>query len=192
MPSSRALLISALALAVAGGLAVALEPPAKDAASAQPAQTAKAASGLLDPIKALAGEWEMTDDDGKTHLAAVYRVIAGGSTVCETMFPGSEHEMVNMYHLDGPDTLVITHYCAVGNQPRMTGKAPKTPGTYEFKVKDPMKDVTNLSSPDGMYMGQLTLIIKDQNHVVQEWVHTDKGKEGGKVSFDLVRRAAAK
>ncbi len=34
------------------------------------------------------------------------------------MYPGMEHEMTNMYTLDG-NTLVMTHYCAGGNQPRM-------------------------------------------------------------------------
>lgn len=181
------IILPVLCLALATGLAVALEPPAKeDPAAAQ----AKAAPTLLDPIKALAGEWESTDE-GEKQLGVVYRVTANGSAVCETMFPGTQHEMVNMYHLDGPDTLVVTHYCAVGNQPRMTGGAPKAPGVYEFRVKDAAKDVTNLGSPDGMYMGQLTLTIKDQNHIVQDWVHIKDGKDGGKVSFELKRRAPA-
>ncbi|MCC6678425.1 MAG: hypothetical protein IT436_14915 [Phycisphaerales bacterium] len=195
MPTTRSarLIIPALSLLAAAGIAsfaIALEPPAKDAAATTPTTPTKAAPTLLDPIKALAGEWDMTDDAGKTQLGSVFRVVAAGSAVCETMMPGTPYEMVNMYHLDGPDTLVITHYCAVGNQPRMTGHAPKTPGTYEFTIKDAAKDVSNLASPDGMYMGQLTLIIKDQDHIVQDWVHTDKGKPGGKVSFELTRRHA--
>ncbi len=45
-------------------------------------------------------------------------VSAAGTVVMETMQPGTDHEMINMYHLDG-DELVLTHYCAGGNQPRM-------------------------------------------------------------------------
>ena len=41
--------------------------------------------------------------------------------VVETVFPGSAHEMVTVYHADGPD-LVLTHYCMEGNQPRMRAK----------------------------------------------------------------------
>ena len=47
-----------------------------------------------------------------------FKISAAGTVVMETMGPGSEHEMINMYHLDGDD-LVLTHYCAGGNQPTM-------------------------------------------------------------------------
>jgi hypothetical protein len=33
-------------------------------------------------------------------------------------FPGTDHEMVSVYFLDG-DELVAKHYCAMGNQPEM-------------------------------------------------------------------------
>lgn len=177
--------MSVLVALAAAGIAVAIEPPAKED---KPAEAARPAANLLDPIKALAGEWEMKDEQGKVELASVFRVTSAGSAVQETMFPGTDHEMVNIYHLDGPGTLVITHYCAVGNQPRMTGGAPKAPGVYEFTIKDPMKDVSNLKSPDGMYMGQLTLTIQDNDHVVEDWLHTSKGKPGGKTSIEMTRR----
>ena len=46
------------------------------------------------------------------------RTTGGGSAVTETLFPGTAHEMMSVYHMDGDD-LVLTHYCAGGNQPRM-------------------------------------------------------------------------
>jgi len=47
-----------------------------------------------------------------------YRLASGGSVVEETLFPGTPHEMISMYHVvDGE--LVLTHYCAMANQPRM-------------------------------------------------------------------------
>lgn len=182
--SARRLLpaVSLMVLACSAGAAAIVmtaEPPAEAASRPQ---------NLLEPLKALAGEWEMQDESGKTVVGAVFRVTSAGSAVQETMFPGSPHEMVNLYHLDGPGTLVVTHYCAVGNQPRMTGGAPKTPGVYEFTIKDPMKDVSNLKSPEAMYMGQYTLTIKDADTLIEDWVHTDKGKPGGKTSFELKRR----
>ena len=47
-----------------------------------------------------------------------FRVSSNGSAVRELMYPGTEHEMTNMYTLEG-NTLVMTHYCAGGNQPHM-------------------------------------------------------------------------
>ena len=58
----------------------------------------------------------------KGDLVARYAVTAAGSAVVETVFPGTEHEMVTVYHADGSD-LVLTHYCMEGNQPRMRAKA---------------------------------------------------------------------
>src|SRR5690242_6096011 len=76
---------------------------------------AKAAFGRL---KSLAGEWKCEAREGG-HVPGkaatiLYRVTANGSTVMETLFPGTDHEMVSMYHLDGDD-LKMTHYCAIGN-----------------------------------------------------------------------------
>src|SRR5205085_9488497 len=86
---------------------------------AKPAEKA----ALLDRIKSLAGTWETTGPDGKT-MTVVYQLTANGSAVREIMFPGSASEMTNMYTMDGPD-LLMTHYCAMGNQPHM--KASLTP-----------------------------------------------------------------
>jgi len=44
----------------------------------------------------------------------------------------TDHEMTNVYHMDGP-TLVMTHYCAAGNQPRLRA-ASGTSGTIDFKT----------------------------------------------------------
>src|SRR4051794_18765367 len=77
--------------------------------------TQKAA--LIDRVKSLAGTWEMVRHDG-TKDTVVYQVSSNGSAVREVMFPGSKQEMTNMYTMDGSD-LLMTHYCAMGNQPHM-------------------------------------------------------------------------
>jgi hypothetical protein len=74
-------------------------------------------------LKALAGEWQGTAEraDGPA-ASARYEVGSGGSIVRELLFPGTAHEMMSVYHLvDGQ--LVATHYCMLGNQPRMKLKA---------------------------------------------------------------------
>ncbi len=73
----------------------------------------------FEKLKSLAGEWRGTIEKAGGPAAGVqYRLASGGSVVMETLFPGSEHEMISMYHLDG-ERLVLTHYCAMANQPRM-------------------------------------------------------------------------
>jgi hypothetical protein len=104
-----------LALVFALGLAL----PAL-AASPGKAPDGPTAAAALESLKKLAGTWQGKAGDGaQTFDAEVeYRVASGGSVVMETLFGGTEHEMISMYHLDG-DALVMTHYCAMGNQPRM-------------------------------------------------------------------------
>src|SRR5438045_2893874 len=69
----------------------------------------------LERLKKLAGEWVVADAQGQPtdKLISVFKVTAAGSAVQETIFPGSNHEMVTLYHRDGAD-LVLTHYCALG------------------------------------------------------------------------------
>src|SRR5688572_16428601 len=74
----------------------------------------------LEKMKKLAGTWLVADKDGKAtdQVASVIKVAAGGSAVVETLFPGQPMEMVSVYTAEGP-YLVMTHYCVLGNQPRM-------------------------------------------------------------------------
>src|SRR5687767_10130795 len=74
----------------------------------------------LEKMKKLAGTWVAADKDGKPtdQVVSIIKVTAGGSAVHETLFPGQPHEMISVYTADGPD-LVMTHYCVLGNQPRM-------------------------------------------------------------------------
>src|SRR6187431_1894048 len=102
-----------LGLSVAGGSA---EPTH----ASQPA----AVAAPFERLRNLAGEWVAAEDGEmfqKGDVVARYAVTASGSAVVETVFPGSPHEMVTVYHADGPD-LVLTHYCMEGNQPRMRAR----------------------------------------------------------------------
>src|SRR5262245_29466506 len=88
-----------------------------------PTKAAPAHPGL-EKIKKLAGTWVEADKDGKPtdKVVSVVRVTAGGSAVHETFFPGQPMEMVSVYHLDKGE-LVMTHYCVLGNQPKMKARS---------------------------------------------------------------------
>lgn len=122
-------------------------------------------AAALERLKPLAGEWDIVDEDGKRGPGLVISVSSAGSAIREIMFQGSGHEMTNMYHADG-DTVVMTHYCAVGNQPRMRAKANADgPLSFEFD------SVTNLKHNSDTYMGRMMLTIVDANTIKQEWNH---------------------
>src|SRR5262245_60836882 len=77
-------------------------------------------NAALEKMKTLAGTWLEADKDGKPTdtVVSIIKLTAGGSAIHETLFPGQPHEMISMYTVDGPD-LVMTHYCMLGNQPRL-------------------------------------------------------------------------
>lgn len=118
---------------------------------------------LLDRVKGLEGEWVMEGPDGE-QAVTVFKVSSAGSVVREVMFPGSNHEMTNVYHMDGPE-LVMTHYCAAGNQPRMRAAAEGEAIHFRFD------DVTNLRGAEETYMGEMVLTLIDEDHFRQDWWH---------------------
>ena len=95
-----------------------------------------AVAAPFERLRNLAGEWVAAEDGEmfrKGDVVARYAVTASGSAVVETVFPGSPHEMLTVYHADGPD-LVLTHYCMEGNQPRMRFDAAESaPNLYTFR-----------------------------------------------------------
>jgi hypothetical protein len=123
---------------------------------------------LLDRIKALQGTW--SNPDLVEGPAAVFSVSSNGSVVREVMFPGSEHEMTNMYSMDGGD-LLMTHYCAMGNQPHM-----KASLFADSQIKFTTAGVSNLTSADAAYMGQMTVTFIDADHIRQTWQSLVNGK----------------
>jgi hypothetical protein len=123
-------------------------------------------------LKSLAGTWE-GEFEGKK-ATVVYTMVSGGSVVMESMkMPAPEPDMVTMYHRDGAG-LVATHYCSIGNQPRMRAAE----GSADAKtIKFRFADITNLSKPDAAHIRHLTITFLDPDHFTQNWTSSAKGKE---------------
>ena len=68
--------------------------------------------------------------------------------------------MVSIYHRDGAD-LVMTHYCALGNQPRMKAD-PKSPAN---QIRFQFAGGTNLDPAKDMHMHEGTLTFVDDDHI---------------------------
>src|SRR5262245_8671047 len=118
----------------------------------------------LEKLKKRAGTWVEADKDGKPtdKVVSVVKVTAGGSAVHETLFPGTPMEMVSVYHLDGAE-LVMTHYCMLGNQPRMKAD-PKSPAN---QLRFQFAGGTNLDPAKDKHMHDGTITFLDDDHI--EW-----------------------
>src|SRR5262245_20796534 len=110
----------------------------------------------LEKMKKLAGTWVAADKDGKAtdQVVSIIKVTAGGSAVHETLFPGQPHEMISVYTVDGSD-LIMTHYCVLGNQPRMKAD-PKSPAN---QIVFRFAGGTNLDAKKDKHMHESTLTI---------------------------------
>ncbi len=141
----------------------------------------------LERLKKLAGTWVAADEDGKPtdQVVSVIKVTAAGSAVQETLFPGQPQEMVSIYHRDGAD-LLMTHYCALGNQPRMKADPASPPNQIRFKFAGG----TNLDPAKDMHMHEGTLTFVDDDHIEFSGVAWAGGKpaEDHCATMKLVRK----
>jgi hypothetical protein len=145
----------------------------------------KAKSASFDALKKLAGDWVGTGSHGPGgHEVAVnYKVTSGGSAVVETMFGGTEHEMVTVYYRDGDD-LVLTHYCMLQNQPHMRAAGGGAANKLVFKFDGG----TNLKSEKDTHMHDMTLEIVDDDHIKSAWTMYKDGKPTETANFDMKRK----
>lgn len=132
-------------------------------------------------IKSLPASWEGKAPDGRA-LQVTFKVTSAGTAVISEIVVPNE-DMVSMIHMDGPNRLLLTHYCAMGNQPRMQASASPDAKTITFNYVD----ATSLSAPDAGHMQRMVLTVLDDNHHTEEWTFVDHGKEH-KEMFDLRRK----
>src|SRR6266478_7159340 len=140
---------------------------------------ASAANTSFEQLKSLDGSWEGKGSNGEP-VQVLYRVTSNGSAIMSEI-KGKE-DMISMFNLDG-DRVLLTHYCAVGNQPRMVASASPDGKTFTFDFVD----ATNLPTPDAAHMIRMVLAMPDANHHTEEWTFSDHGKEHKEV-FDLRRK----
>lgn len=169
-------------LALSMLVAAVSNPPASPAQS--DGRTPPAPPSPLERFKAMKGAWDADiDGDGAPDTTVEYRVVGAGSAVVETLFGGTEHEMVTVYHMDGKD-LLCTHYCAAGNQPRLRAVRIE-PKSVAFE----MKDITNLSAPTAMHMHAVTFTWSDDGGVRAVWQSLVDGKPGHTADFRMKRKS---
>ncbi|WP_010582484.1 hypothetical protein [Schlesneria paludicola] len=116
----------------------------------------------LEKMKSLVGTWVTPDKDGKPtdEIVSVIKLTAGGTAIHETLFPGQPHEMVSIYTADGPD-LVMTHYCMLGNQPRMKASTKSLGNKINFEFAGG----SNLDPKKDKHMHSAILTIVDADHI---------------------------
>ncbi|MET0659736.1 MAG: hypothetical protein ABW110_16430 [Steroidobacteraceae bacterium] len=145
------------------------------------------AASAMEYFRTLSGDWSKRGDDGSLqkygqtgnaeheHATAeaappkesapavftTFNTIAAGSAVTQKYLAGSPMEMELVYHMDGANTLLQTHYCAAKNVP--TTKFVKTgkPGEIKFDFLSG----TNLDPSIDSHFHASTWQVKDKDTV---------------------------
>ncbi len=154
------------------------------------------AAATFDQLKALEGTWTGTPEgmgeaaeEAEMMPAVVheFKTSAAGTVVMETMNPGTDHEMINMYHLDGDD-LVLTHYCAGGNQPKM--RLNREASSADNLVFD-FAGGTNLDPSVDQHIHSANIRMLDDGSLDSIWQSHAGGEPAGEMAFHLSRADAS-
>jgi 2-iminobutanoate/2-iminopropanoate deaminase len=121
-------------------------------------------------LKSLAGEWEGRSAEGAP-VRASYRLVSDGTALLETAHAPDSSQMVTVYHPDG-DSVLMTHYCSLGNQSRMRARS-LADGRLDFTFVD----ASNRRSADDHLMTRLVLGFPAADRLVQEWTSRAGGQE---------------
>jgi hypothetical protein len=138
----------------------------------------------FDKLKTLAGTWHGYADKPDNPGTVEYRMVAGGSVLMETLLPGTPHEMISMYFLEGGN-LLMTHYCAVGNQPQMVyDRKHSKPDEFVFKFDGGRGFIAR----EDLHVHNGAIKFIDDKHLETTWTSWNHGKEEGAHRFVLTHQ----
>jgi hypothetical protein len=119
---------------------------------------------------AVIGEWEAVTTRGSV-IRVSYRAIAADSALVESFRAGTR-ETLTIYHPDG-SSLIATHYCAQGNQPRLRLLPASDVTSWQFAFKD----ATNLPDVSASHLTGIRFQLKDSGHFDKTEVYSNGDKE---------------
>ena len=141
-------------------------------------------SQAFERMKQLVGSWEGTMDMGKgpEKITAGYKLTSGGSAIVETVFEGAPTEMVTVYHDDHDRKLTMTHYCMLGNQPKMVLK-----GMTDDELIFDLSEDAGLDVSTETHMHAVTITFDGKGNMTQRWTEFKDGKGGKGVVIAYTR-----
>ena len=149
-------------------------------------------SAEFERMKGLVGVWEgdmpmkgkgeeMHEEHAMQKMRVSYHLTAGGSAIIETFGPGTPMEMVSVYH-DRGGKLSMTHYCMLGNQPRMDLQAAE-----DGKMMFMFSEDNEVDPAKGMHMHSLAMSLVDKDNIVQRWTMFQEGEAQQSHDMHLTR-----
>ncbi len=131
-------------------------------------------------LSSLVGIWKRKDSDG-ADFKIEFELTANNSVLVERWIRKDKTHSLTIYHLD-KESLLATHYCPQGNQPRlkMQSSVDDTRMGFEFM------DATNLENPDQSHQHSLSFDLSNRALVIRGETYR-KGQEMNPSEMILVR-----
>lgn len=130
------------------------------------------ARAVFGQLQTLAGEWEGKTETGRV-LKISYRLTANNTVLVETWTLGPQRESLTLYHMDN-ESLIATHYCPIGNQPRLRLKEGGSASLFVFEFIS----ATNLPKPEVAHQHRFELEILEPNSVARSETYLENGEAG--------------
>jgi hypothetical protein len=132
-------------------------------------------------MRALVGNWEAKTAKGSV-IRVNYRLLSSESVLLQTYGTPSGRETLTLFHMDGP-SLIATHYCAQGNQPRLRLERSGSDQSLDFLFFD----ATNLPDARASHLHRLQLDFVDSDQLNASETYRSDGKDATDVlRFTLV------
>ena len=121
----------------------------------------------FDKMKSLVGVWHKVGVE-EPKLTVSFELIANSSVLVETWSYKGEKHSFTLYHLDN-ESLLATHYCPQGNQPRLKLAKNSTSNNLRFNFFD-ATNLINLSDSHQHSLGfqlskNLTKILRKESYL---------------------------
>jgi hypothetical protein len=130
----------------------------------------------FETFKGFEGNWAIRSGQKSLPFEMTYAIGSNGSIVTEQF--GKE---LSVFYRDG-QSLLMTHFCNAGNQPRLRLRENGQPGVFEFKTFD----VTNLPSADADHVDRVVYRIIDDKTMGLEIVWKNAKSENSE-KYTLTR-----
>jgi len=121
-------------------------------------------------LQTLVGEWEGKTEAGRS-LKVSYRLTANNTVLVETWTLGPQRESLTLYHMDN-ESLIATHYCPVGNQPRLRFKEGGSASLFVFEFVS----ATNLPKPEVAHQYRFEVELLDARSFARSETYLENGK----------------
>lgn len=130
-----------------------------------PISTPEQAEAVFSQLKELEGVWQRAGQPEHGHRIE-FRTTARDTVLIEKWtYLGQQHSLT-IYHRDG-DTLLATHYCPQGNQPRMELASGDAAINFTFR------DATDLDLETEQYQHDLSLKLSEDGQLIRSEIYKD-------------------